>query len=69
VNRASIYRTQGNLALALADFSMAIELAPNNVGALLSRGALYTEQGNYELALADYNAVLAIDATQLCRRR
>ncbi len=48
----------------LADFGAAIELAPSDLEARLSRGALLVEQGKFALAIEDLNAVIEVDSSQ-----
>ena len=60
-NRGVFYREQGQVELALGDYSKALEINPNYADAYGNRGVLYQQQGQVELALADYNQVLEIN--------
>ena len=55
VNRARGYHAKNQLDLAIADFSRAIEVQPNNQVFLHDRGRAYIDKGQYDLAIADFN--------------
>jgi tetratricopeptide (TPR) repeat protein len=66
--RASILGRRGLTCLlmgeydqALADFNRAIELDPNYVWAIASRGVVYGQMGKYDQALADFNRAIELD--------
>lgn len=59
-NRGIAYKNKGDNAHALADFSQAIDLNPNDDKALNNRGALYMNQGDYEHAVADYDKAILL---------
>jgi tetratricopeptide (TPR) repeat protein len=46
---------------AIAKYSEAIKLDPNNVMAYTNRGAAYTEKQNYTYALLDYTKAVELD--------
>lgn len=56
---------QGNFASAIAEFSRAIEIAPNFAPLYYNRGRAYEDQGNASAALADYDRALALDPRYL----
>ena len=60
-NRANLYKEQGEVQLALADYQKALEINPNNANAYNNRANLYQQQGEMELALADYQKALEIN--------
>jgi len=49
---------QGNLVLAIADFTKVIELDPQMIQAYINRASVYKKQKNYVQAIADYNKLL-----------
>jgi tetratricopeptide (TPR) repeat protein len=52
-NRAVAYGLLGDLDHAIADYTKAIEIKPNNATAYESRGRLYASKGDYTSAIAD----------------
>jgi tetratricopeptide (TPR) repeat protein len=46
---------------AIADFTQAIRLDPNNANAYRERGNAYSDKGDYDRAIADYNQALRLD--------
>ena len=60
-NRGMIYRGRGKPALALEDFSKAIQRKPDFVAAYNNRGSIQSKLGNYELALNDYGKAIELD--------
>jgi tetratricopeptide (TPR) repeat protein len=61
INRADVYKKNGERERALADYGKAIELAPKNAFAYGHRGYFHDEAGNVEQALADYNAAIRLN--------
>jgi tetratricopeptide (TPR) repeat protein len=59
-NRGVVYGEQKKWELALADYSKAIAINPDNADAYINRGVVYNEQKKWELALADYSKAIAI---------
>jgi tetratricopeptide (TPR) repeat protein len=60
-NRGSSYAQQKRRDLAIAEYTIAIELDPLLAIAYNNRGYLYSQQGNPDLALADYNKAIELD--------
>ncbi len=70
VNRGNVYAELGMYPEAVADYSVAIRLAPEAVDALKNRGLAFERWGRYEDALRDYESFLArIGAMGTERRR
>jgi tetratricopeptide (TPR) repeat protein len=59
--RGIVYRVQGKLDAAIADYSNAIGINPKSVLAHLCRGTVYAEQQHYEQAQGDYSLAIQID--------
>lgn len=59
-NRGIAYKNKGDNVHAVADFSQAIDLNPNDDKALNNRGALYMNEGDYERAIADYDKAILL---------
>ena len=51
----------GQMDLAIATYSRAIELNPNNAGAYNNRGIAYKEKGEHECAIEDYNKAIELN--------
>jgi len=75
-NRAYAYMAQQDYARALPDLDKALQIRPEYVNALMSRGDIhnYYYQIDYDRAVADYDRVLALDAqagshTSVCGHR
>ena len=62
-NRAVAYETSGDIDRALADYTKAIELAPDNAAAYDNRGRTYARKGDYTRAMAD-----VLKASELARK-
>lgn len=60
---------QGELNGVVEDCSLALELQPKYVKALMRRSQAYERQDKLEEALADVNAVLEVDGTIVLARR
>jgi len=52
---------EGDLALAVKDFTYAIKLSPEYVGAYYNRGLLHEKQGDLDNAIADYSSVIRLE--------
>ena len=59
-NRAVAFDSHGELESALADFSKAIELKPDDAEFYVNRGVTYLELGQVEKGLADFDAAVEI---------
>ncbi len=59
-NRGDAYFEKGDDDSALADYSDAIWVDPQNSDAFIGRGAVYRERGETDLALADYNEAIRL---------
>ncbi len=59
--RAIRYAEQGEIHLALADYTRAIDLDPLYAPAYSNRGLLYYQRGKINLALVDLNKAIAIE--------
>ena len=65
-NRASLYATMHSLDKAIADYNLAIELAPSYYEAYINRGVIYLEQKQDALAaIADFTKAIEIDNTKI----
>lgn len=60
-NRGINYTQQEKLALAIAEYTRAIELDPNYALAYNNRADIYYQQQKHDLALADWNRAIEID--------
>jgi tetratricopeptide (TPR) repeat protein len=49
---------KGEYDLAIADYTKAIELNPNNVGVYYNRGLAYAGKGDLDRAITDYTRCL-----------
>lgn len=58
---SSTWEAQGDLDHALADFTKAVELDPNDATDYFNRGTVYKDKGDLDRALADYNRVIALN--------
>ena len=58
--RGWLYRFLGKHDLAIADFTSAIELDPDNYR-YLHRAQTYSEMGEYELAIADFTKIIQLN--------
>jgi tetratricopeptide (TPR) repeat protein len=59
--RATNYELRGDRDRALADFSQALLLDPQNVAARDNRGVIWEAKGNLDQALLDFNAAIQLD--------
>ena len=59
-NRGNAYLAQKNYDMAIADFTQAIALTPNDPSAYVGRGLAAYFKGQRESAAADFRAALAL---------
>jgi tetratricopeptide (TPR) repeat protein len=57
-NRGYFLANQENLVGAIADFSQALQLTPENIGLRINRANAYAQQGEFGKALEDYTTAL-----------
>lgn len=62
VERGNDFYHQGDVEMAIAFYTTAIERDPNSVVAYVTRAGAYGGMGNYDAAIADYNSAIAIDS-------
>ena len=60
-NRAGAWWDKGDFDRAIADYSAAVRLDPNNAVALTNRGVVWRDKGNIDRAIADYNEAIRVD--------
>ena len=63
-NRASIYSVSGQSDKALADFSEALRLSPEDAVTYANRGAHYEQLKQYDRAIQDYDEAIRLDPTE-----
>jgi tetratricopeptide (TPR) repeat protein len=72
LSRGAKYGKQGDIELAISDFSAVIAMpdAPvdQRAWALVLRGVTYGKQGEFELAILDYSVVIAMTAASVDQR-
>jgi len=51
---------RGQSDRAIQDFSQAIKINPNHVGALYSRGLTYSNKGLWDRAIQDYDEAIKL---------
>ena len=61
-NRGTRNAQNGNLFLAIEDFTKAIEIKPNDIMAYNNRGSAYAQQGDYIQAISDFTKVIGINS-------
>lgn len=61
LGRAVAYGKQGNLELAMADYTKAIAVDPANADGYLFRGIAYEDQENWPMAIADYQKAIELN--------
>lgn len=59
--RGAVKAQQGDYYKAIEDYSQALKVNPNYLGAYLNRGSAYADLGNYSKAMADFNQALRIN--------
>src|SRR5262245_40252808 len=62
-NRGMAFAAKGQHDKAIADYSMAIKVAPFYGPAYLNRGNVYAKQGKLDAAIADYDLAIRISAS------
>ena len=60
LDRGITLASQGEFGSAIADFTEAIRLDPNNAAAYFNRALAYAHKGDYDRAIADYSQALAV---------
>ena len=60
LNRAALYLELGKNEQACVDYSMVLDLQPDNKEALSMRAYIYSQQRNYKGAHADYDSLLKL---------
>ena len=60
LDRGITLASQGEFGAAIADFTEAIRLDPNNAAAYFNRALAYAHKGDYDRAIADYSQALAV---------
>jgi tetratricopeptide (TPR) repeat protein len=61
VNDGLAHHRDGNLDLAIAGYSKALEIHPKFVDVLLRRGNAYRSAGDHDKAISDFSKILMID--------
>ena len=61
LNRGAVYQRLKDKDRALADYTRAIELQPNNAMAYTNRGVLYELEGDHERAILDFDRAVELD--------
>jgi len=61
--RGNAYQHMGKLQEAISDYTLAIELLPDNRSAYYNRGGAYFDLKNYSEALYNFSKALEIDPT------
>jgi tetratricopeptide (TPR) repeat protein len=59
--RARLFRQQGQLDKAIADFRRALDLGARDPEAYCARATYYFSKGQYEEAIADYDVAIELD--------
>jgi tetratricopeptide (TPR) repeat protein len=60
-NRGNAYHDKKDYGRAIADYTKAIEIDPNNANAYKNRGDAYDDEKDYDRAIADYTKAIEID--------
>lgn len=60
VTKGLIHSKKGEIELAIADYTKAIELNPDNADAYHHRGNAYRNKGNIDKAIADYTQMIVL---------
>lgn len=61
INRGKAYYLKGQLELAIADYTKAIELNPQDAEAHGYRGDAYLEKGQHDQAIRDYTKAIQLN--------
>ncbi|QVL30990.1 tetratricopeptide repeat protein [Telmatocola sphagniphila] len=61
IRRAYVYKLEDKLEKALADFSAAVKLQPEDVLVWINRGDFYSETKDYDKAIEDFTEAIKID--------
>jgi tetratricopeptide (TPR) repeat protein len=59
--RGGVYQAKGDSDHAIADFTQAIEINPQDARAYVRRGSVYQVNGDSDHAIADYNKAIEIN--------
>jgi Tfp pilus assembly protein PilF len=62
--KGNIMEAEGNASLAIQEYDHALQLAQNNVEALVNRGAVYYRLGTYPSAKLDFEKALSLNPSQ-----
>ena len=60
-NRGTRNAKTGNLAMAIENFTKAIEIKPDDIMAFNNRGSAYAQQGDYIQAISDFTKAIGIN--------
>lgn len=60
----SIYQKQGNYSIALARYTMALNIFPDDMNSLLNRGEIFLKLGKFSEAAADFKKIIDLDPDQ-----
>ena len=60
-NRGSAFATKGDHNRAIADFTKAIEITPQNADLFYSRGLVHRAKGEISEAIADYTRAIELN--------
>jgi len=60
----AIYQKLEKFADALAEYTIAIEINPNDITAFVNRGEIYSKMGYFEEPLEDFEKAIALDETE-----
>jgi Flp pilus assembly protein TadD len=61
INRGNAFIAKGQYDLAIADYTQALHIDPNDASAYNNRGLAYHSKGQDDLAIADYTQALRIN--------
>jgi tetratricopeptide (TPR) repeat protein len=61
VNRANIFKQIHKWDAAIADYSAALAINPNHLGATFGRAGIWLDQGNFDRAIEGYNEVVRMN--------
>ena len=60
-DRANAYLDKDNYDRAIADYTEALRLNPNDTAALVNRGIAYRDKGQYDQAIEDHDRAIRLD--------